>query len=357
MSSQHSKILDDLRRRSSGICAVFTGKKFVGGQETGDDAVVLGVDKKLPRDEVPEGQMLPEAVDGITTDIEEVGEILAVPPRRAGAETGPDLRGLVLGGIKELRRRARDPEHIITEGIVDDLLDLIDKLCGDREPPLTGKARPVQPGFSTGHPDITAGTWGLWLFVDGEIRGLSNNHVWADVNRADLGDTLIQPGRYDGGDKGRDDAGVLDWFEPIRFGSGETNLVDAATCVPVDGVFDPAVSFEIPRGVGVPAGIVPLAEIAAGQPAKKVGRTTALSNGLIRGRDAALNVGYGDGKTARFIDQILYTDISDPGDSGSGILSEDNRYQALLYAGSDFVTVGSPMEIVLELRGATIALP
>ena len=54
---------------------------------------------------------------------------------------------------------------------------------------LTQKRRPCPPGFSIGHPDVTAGTLGAWVH-----RGrsdayfiLSNNHILASSNDAEMG--------------------------------------------------------------------------------------------------------------------------------------------------------------------------
>jgi hypothetical protein len=60
--------------------------------------------------------------------------------------------------------------------------------------------RPVPIGVSTGHPDITAGTIGARVKdSDGNIYALTNNHVYADENRASIGDKVLQPGAFDGG--------------------------------------------------------------------------------------------------------------------------------------------------------------
>ena len=64
---------------------------------------------------------------------------------------------------------------------------------------LTDRVRPLVPGHSIGHPDITAGTLGCFVKHDGKLCILSNNHVLANVNRASIGDPILQPGKHDGG--------------------------------------------------------------------------------------------------------------------------------------------------------------
>ena len=60
--------------------------------------------------------------------------------------------------------------------------------------------RPVPIGVSTGHTAITAGTFGSRVKdSNGAIYALTNNHVYANENLANLGDEVIQPGTFDGG--------------------------------------------------------------------------------------------------------------------------------------------------------------
>ena len=96
--------------------------------------------------------------------------------------------------------------------------------------------RPVPIGISTGHPDITAGTIGARVTDGTSVYALSNNHVYAAVNKAFIGDEVIQPGSVDGGQLSVDLIGTLSDYEPLRFCQifwiwmicSETNTVDAA---------------------------------------------------------------------------------------------------------------------------------
>ena len=87
--------------------------------------------------------------------------------------------------------------------------------------------RPVPIGVSTGHPNITAGTIGARVTDSSNVFALSNNHVYADSNNALIGDAVIQPGTYDGGESPADDIGTLYAFVPIDFNGGN-NVIDAA---------------------------------------------------------------------------------------------------------------------------------
>ena len=82
---------------------------------------------------------------------------------------------------------------------------------------------------STGHPDITAGTIGARVKdIAGNVYALSNNHVYADENQADIGDTVLQPGAFDGGNNPADSIGTLSDFESIVFSTSASNRIDAA---------------------------------------------------------------------------------------------------------------------------------
>ena len=61
----------------------------------------------------------------------------------------------------------------------------------------TGRIRPAPGGVSIGHRDITAGTLGCLVAKNGQTFILSNNHVLANSNEADPGDPILQPGPYD----------------------------------------------------------------------------------------------------------------------------------------------------------------
>jgi hypothetical protein len=66
---------------------------------------------------------------------------------------------------------------------------------------LSALARPVRCGVSVGHIDITAGTLGAVVERGGgdeERYLLSNNHVLANSNEAEVGDPILEPGPVDG---------------------------------------------------------------------------------------------------------------------------------------------------------------
>jgi PKD repeat protein len=211
--------------------------------------------------------------------------------------------------------------------------------------------RPVPIGVSTGHPDVTAGTIGCRVKDNaGNVYALSNNHVYANGNLASIGDTVLQPGAYDGGTSPGDDIGTLFQFEPIVFSAGARNKIDAAiAATTVDDV-----------GTATPSGMQPSFETVPatiGLAVKKRGRTTLLTTGQVYAVNASVRVGYGSLGVARFVNQIVITPgtFSDGGDSGSLIVTQsDNKAVALLFAGSSSYTIGNPIDAVLDRFGVTI---
>ena len=63
---------------------------------------------------------------------------------------------------------------------------------------------------------------------------LSNNHVFAGVNTAAVGDPIIHPGDVDGGSDPSDRIGTLYAYETIDF-DGSLNTMDAAIALTSDG--------------------------------------------------------------------------------------------------------------------------
>ena len=235
---------------------------------------------------------------------------------------------------------------------------------GDDPPPggndcsdTTARAvRPVCIGISTGHPDITAGTIGCRVTDGTDVYALSNNHVYANRNRATIGDAVIQPGTFDGGSSPADDIGTLDDFEPIVFSTSANNVIDAAIALSSTANLSNATPSD---GYGTPKSATVAAAI--NMKVMKYGRTTGQTKGRVSAINATVNVGYGGGRVARFIKQIIIEpgNFSAGGDSGSLIVSNERgadkrKPVGLLFAGSFFFTVANPIDDVLAILGVTI---
>jgi hypothetical protein len=222
---------------------------------------------------------------------------------------------------------------------------------------LQQRVRPLRPGLSVGHPDVTAGTLGGFVRIAGGRAVLSNNHVLAASDAATPGDAVLQPGPADDGV--RDDrVATLTAFQ--AFAEGRPNLVDAAVALLDPGVdADPG---DLPGGpLGAP--VVATADIDPDEAVEKVGRTTGHTRGVVTAVEVdAVAVQY-DALVHRFDDQIEIQGVggfSAGGDSGSVIWrSRDRAPLALLFAGSTTggvdgsgVTFANPLATVLRLLGA-----
>jgi hypothetical protein len=184
------------------VHAVGIGHKIVDGKETPTKAVRLFVVQKMAISLLPPRDLLPKELEGIPVDV------IESPPAYL------------------LKPRAKKPAKAAKA-----------KAAAAAEPPCTTKRkerqRPAVAGISAAHYSITAGT--LAYFCRSKRQGddpnqvhvLSNNHVFADVNKAHIGDALYQPGPADGG-VNTDHFANLHRFVTIKLGSIGSNRVDAA---------------------------------------------------------------------------------------------------------------------------------
>jgi hypothetical protein len=130
------------------------------------------------------------------------------------------------------------------------------------------------------------------------------------------------------------------------------NLVD---CAVAEGDFS-----NLDREIywtGAVRGWRPRARVLAmvGQPVKKTGRTTNFTLGRITVVNATVDVNYGGGRVARFMDQIVTTAMSAGGDSGSLLLTPDSIAVGLLFAGSPVATIFNQIENVRSLLRVEVA--
>lgn len=278
------------------------------------------------------------ARDGILgTGIRQIGAqqsivVYAVSPSHAAAARVPDQ----LDGYNV---------NVVVTGRIDAI---------DYNNPQT-KERPAPSGFSVGHPDITAGTIGAIVNKNGNTYILSNNHVIANSNAANIGDPTLQPGTYDGGTLA-DQIGTLADFEVIIMGGAE-NRMDAAIALvnaaDVEGA-TPTYAYGAPTGTLVSAFV--------GQNVQKFGRTTGHTFGVVQETNLTVSVCYKARglfmceESATFTGQIGISDgnFSAGGDSGSLIVDSSKNPVGLLFAGSSTRTIANPIGEVMTRFGVTI---
>jgi hypothetical protein len=284
------------------VVGVGIGEKVIDDKPTGIRAL-----KFLVRLKVPEGQMLskfllPKRVNGLPTDVEEVGLFRRF--RRAAALTMPNPRVRI---------------------------------------------RPTQPGCSVGFQDpgnqfAMAGTFGALVKDDKGTYVLSNNHVLADEGRLPAGSPTFQPGLLDHGDPQKDQVAELTRFVALK--TNAPNQVDGALAKVLKTSL---VSRDI-LYIGPPQGT---AAAALDMVVHKFGRTTGYRVGKVTSIDTDVVVQYEIGKLT-FEGQIIIVGLnrqpfSDAGDSGSLILERTTqRAVGLLFAGSASHTIANHLEDVLK---------
>lgn len=220
----------------------------------------------------------------------------------------------------------------------------------------TEKVRPAPPGVSIGHFLITAGTFGAVVYDNstGQPMILSNNHVLANATnandqRASINDRIYQPGPIDfvHTDLGYNDRqyiiACLKRFVSLN-DFPTLNEVDCAIGEPLENSMIIPEILKIGLVQGVTAAVLNM-------DVKKSGRTSGLTFGQITLLDALVDVQYSPGRILRFDHQIVTTNISSPGDSGSLVLDTNNLAVGLLFAGSSTVTIVNPIQTVLDLLG------
>jgi hypothetical protein len=324
--AQHTVADDflDPARVLPNVNGLAAGIKWKDGRPTGEPAILVLVDHKVAPDELAAGQAIPKKLGGMQTDVLAIGSPTILPGDAAAD-----------GGIQTLARRIR----------------------------------PAEGGYSVGHYRITAGTIASCVYdilpgggVSPPVHGvgvparyyiLSNNHVLANSNLGLLGDPVLQPGPYDGGVDPSDRIARLSRFIPLVYGPTARNLVDAAIA---EGPFHD-LDREI-YWIGTVDGWRRRAGVTVGMTVMKTGRTTNFTTGRVTAINAIVSVGGYPGGPVRFVDQIVTTNISAGGDSGSLVLTRQGCCRiavGLLFAGSSVATIVNQIENVRALLRVEVA--
>ncbi len=202
---------------------------------------------------------------------------------------------------------------------------------------------------------------------DTHAYALSNNHVYARMNQASIGEEIDQPGVFDTHclQDSNNQLGRLASFKPITFDPNTINTIDAALA---EVNYDPDVLRTLEKSTPADGYGTPKSEIVA--PAldgavQKYGRTSALTKGTIAGVNAEIDIDYGSAGTARFVGQIIVFSgkpFIKAGDSGSLLVTDaedpslDRHPVGLLFAGSlsGKYAIANPIGVVLAEFGVTI---
>lgn len=275
------------------VHAVGVGRKIVDEQVTETVALRIYVAQKIALSLLPPRDRLPSSIDGIPTDV------IESPPAFLSVEA---------------------------------------PACTNNR---KNRQRPVVAGISAAHLDITTGT--IAYFCRSTRHGdhpatvyvLSNNHVFANVNRAQIGDDLYQPGPADNGNSG-DHFADLYRFVPITLGGNTPNRVDAAI-----GALLPGIEFQ--REVCQIGRIDGIEQAVEDLEVRKHGRTTGFTEGKVTDEsyNALVGMDHNDPSiVALFENQIRIESIAPHiafglgGDSGSLVVQRSTaRAVGLYFAG------------------------
>ncbi len=287
-----------------GIQGLGIGQKIKDGEALSDLVLKVYVEKKLPKSQtsnmVPKMVEFPGIEEQLATDVEEIGRV-------------------------EIESN-------------------------------TSRIRPVIPGFSVGHLEVTAGTFGCLVRLNGDKEGLyilSNSHVLANQGVANKGDVIIQPGDLDSGKEPGDViAKLFDWV-PFEFtATSYPNLVDAA----IAKVNDNDTVRSAIRKIGLPKGIS--TTLRRGMKVRKTGRTTDYTIGEITDVDYRLALKYkkpgGEKDRVGLRDQVLCTRYTAGGDSGSAVINSKGRVVGLHFAGSPSTSIFNKIRHVIQLLDISI---
>lgn len=247
-------------------------------------ALRIYVRKKLPQSSLSAREIVPKAINGVSTDVITVGDIVALTHNSFA------------------------------------------------------HPRPTQCGVSVGHYQVSAGTLGCLVkrinATTDERYILSNNHVLANCNHACIGDPILHPGSRDGGNLSNPIAELTE-FEELHAVGSRVNMMDAAIAkvLNCDEVLP---EIRVIGAVQQPE-FVSLQELQ-GRQVCKYGRTTGLTRGTVGDVSADILVTYHNDMRAHFQEQITIDWGNEPfskeGDSGSLIVDcATQRPIALLFAG------------------------
>lgn len=323
------KLLPDVRSELFGkpnVVATGVGYKVSAGKQTEELSIVCSVETKKTKEALSERERVPSSIQGVTTDVYPTGPIYAL----------------------------QDP---------------------------TGRFRPAPGGVSVGHELITAGTLGCWVKKNDKHYILSNNHVLANSNDANIGDRILQPGPYDGGTVANDQIATLSEFIEIKFNEtvnpcqfanstaavlnflakligsksrmksvrtqAAENLVDCAIAEPLN-------PSDVRNEILNIGNILGVEDATLGMGLKKSGRTTGFTTGSVQQIDVTSQVSYGTNKTGIFVDQLMAGAMSQGGDSGSAVLNNDNKIVGLLFAGSSNSTIINRIQNVFQALNVSL---
>ena len=311
VKSEHEQ---DLLSRK-GVTGVGIGPKITKGKKTDQVSIRIYVKEKKPKSKLTKGELIPETIDGVPTDVIERNFVL---------HPGLSMK------VDELQIHAD-----------------------------TGTYNPLVGGISIGPcrtigGSIYGGTLGCIVEDNGtgDKMLLSNFHVMCVDNTWSAGDTMAQPARID-------------------TGSCPSDIVGALERASLGGQVDCAVASITARNhqcriedIGNVAGT---ALPVQNEPVRKRGRTTGLTHGFVDDLSLSVQIDYGPGiglvtltnQIGLEVDTAQSTEFGNSGDSGSVVVNASREVIGLYFAGTPDGTYGvaNPIDAVLSALNVSICTP
>jgi hypothetical protein len=219
--------------------------------------------------------------------------------------------------------------------------------------------RPARPGYSVGNRVGGSGTIGCVVRdrATSARVGLTCAHVLAPLPTSQPGDHVLVPSLADAQANqvlSRARIGVVDRILAPGFDDSDipTNL-DLATFRPFSAsALNPAIAILAKRPAGIAAGT------PVGLAVQKVGASSEVTTGQVRFVHVVFWIGYptpaGGEVQAGFQNVIGISHFSDPGDSGSLVLTEDRKAVGIVLGSTPEFTICLPIQRALDALGCDL---
>jgi len=238
-------------------------------------------------------------------------------------------------------------------GIRDSIPVDVRKVGPGRAEALISANRPAHPGYSVSNRVGGSGTIGCVVEdrATSAQLGLTCAHVLAPIPTAKPGDRVLVPSLAEARANqvlARAPLGVIDRILPPGFADSDvpTNL-DLATFRPSDPAkLDATIAVLAKRPSGV------LSNPSVDMPVQKVGASSELTTGEVRFVNMVFWLAYpapaGEEAQAGFQDVIGVSHFSDPGDSGSLVMSDDRKAVGIVLGSTPEFTICLPIQRALD---------
>ncbi len=307
-----------------GVVAVDIAEKVTDGKKTGELSIVVFVEEKKPKSKLGKGALIPEEIDGVKTDVQEL--VIELQPAF---------------------RQVEDAELFVDPSDYPTLAGGIS--IGPRRSVFLSPPDVPSPGNY-----VFVGTLGAMVRdrASGATMAMTNFHVACVNNTWSVGDRMVQPSLVDGG-------APTGEFGSLTRAVLSENIDGAVITVDASEPWTATVT-----GIGDVNGSTPA---TVGMAVQKRGRTTEHTFGTVASTDFTVNVNYGSDVGPRTLRHQIRIDtdtarnprFSNSGDSGSVILDASRNVVGLLFAGSTdgAMTFANPIQAALDELGVDLLVP